>query len=761
MADISNIDFEFEGFAQLAMNAAAGTMQILVGNPPTVQVYTVGINGTGNTALLLTGTPFPDTSFQPTYVAANALLGETYIASASGQVDVLTRPAASPMQMTLTLNGLDLGYTSQPYTLKVLATYPVYDDSLRTTPLTITATPVGGTPYTFASGHVSDYGFPGGGSYDQMFPAAGEYTLVASAPASANYGAVTSPPLHVFVGNTGVYPTVTTLTVPATSKTGVFDAIVNVAGTTYAPLGQVYVQDQTGAQVGNVQLPGGPIALPITVPVTLNTGNQTLTATYSGDEQNQASTSATQTVVVGTPVQVTPTIVLSLASGSVASGATLAGTVKTTSNSTMAPTGTMIIYASQAGSTTANQVAMVQAGASFANGGASFSFTAPAAAGSYTLFAGYGGDTNYKNGVSASVPLTVTGAALQTTVIGLVAPATATPGTAFNLVVGFNVEGAFTTQPTGNIVVTATQAAGAAINLGTVTPAQGMAPGGANLPVTLPSAGVYTINANYAGDTLYTASSNMATVTVNGLPTMLAVTTAANLVAGQPFNMTATLTATGSTTAPTGNIVITLTPTNGTTPVVITFTAAKASVAGGFTFPVSLFQSGGYGLSAVYAGGGAYTGSTATGTLTVASATTALTLTGPPSGTVGAAVSYVATLTGGALPTGSVAITSTLRGGGAGPSATVTAAQAATTGGSSVQLTFAAAGVYTVQAAYVGDNNNQPSLSQGVPVNITGVAVPPSFTFTTNATGGINLLGDTTVSPQSITWELSSSCRRF
>ena len=47
---------------------------------------------------------------------------------------------------------------------------------------------------------------------------------------------------------------------------------------------------------------------------------------------------------------------------------------------------------------------------------------------------------------------------LQTTSVGIVAPATmATPGTAFNVVVGFNVQGAFMTPPTGNIILTATQ----------------------------------------------------------------------------------------------------------------------------------------------------------------------------------------------------------------------------------------------------------------------------------------------------------------
>ena len=91
-----------------------------------------------------------------------------------------------------------------------------------------------------ATGHVSDIGYPGSSFYTYMFPAAGQYTIVATAEASANYPAVTSPPLNVFVGNTGVYPTAISLSVPATAPAvngaATLNATVNLTGTTYAPL---------------------------------------------------------------------------------------------------------------------------------------------------------------------------------------------------------------------------------------------------------------------------------------------------------------------------------------------------------------------------------------------------------------------------------------------------------------------------------------------------------------------------------------------
>src|ERR1035437_9691929 len=278
VADVSNVPFSLGSYPQLALSAASGTMQILTSNP--AAVYSVGIDGTGNTAVEVSGTTFPDSNFQPTYIAANALQGETYIASASGQVDVLTRPASLQGGLTITLTGPDLSYTSQEYDLTPLALWPLYDASLGTAKLTITVTPDGGAPVTVATGHISDIGYPGSSFYTYTFPAPGRYTFVATAEASALYPAVTSPPLYVYVGNTGVYPTAVSLTAPSTAPStngeATFNATVNLTGTTYAPTGQVYIQDQTGAEVANISLPAGVISNPLTLPVTIGDGVSTL-----------------------------------------------------------------------------------------------------------------------------------------------------------------------------------------------------------------------------------------------------------------------------------------------------------------------------------------------------------------------------------------------------------------------------------------------------------------------------------------------------
>jgi hypothetical protein len=845
VADVSDVPFTLDSYPQLALNAASGTMQILTSNP--ASVYSVGINGTGNTAVEVTGAPFPDSNFQPTYITANALQGETYIASANGQVDVLTRPTTLQGGLTITLTGSDLGYTSQEYDLKPLALWPLYDDSLGTAKLTITVTPDGGAPVTVATGHISDIGYPGSSFYTYTFPAPGRYTFVATAEASALYPAVTSPPLYVYVGNTGVYPTTVTLTAPSTAPSSngeaTFNATVNLNGTTYAPTGQVYIQDQTGAEVANISLPKGVISNPLTLPVTIGDGVSTLTAVYSGDEQNQGSKSAGQNITVGTVTKVTPTFNLSLTSSTVVSGAKVNGALITTSTLTTAPTGAITIYATPSKSTTSNAVATVQAAQSFAAGGASFSFTA-GSADTYSIFAGYGGDANYNNAVSTptnvvvtgapvidttlgitnpatvvagtsfntvvkmqlassstiaptgnivltaqtagastitlgnitpaqatatggytlatSLPaagtytlnatyvgdtnfgassqqssITVTAAPLQVTTIGIVAPTTATPGTAFNVVVGFNVFGAFTTQPTGNIVLTATFAGGSPTTLATVTPAQGMAPGGANVSVTLLNAGAYTLNANYAGDTLYAASTNTATVTVNGFATALKITATSAEKVGAAFNATVLLTTTGSTTAPTGNVVISATPANGSAATIATIPASSAFASGGATVPVTLNNAGNYTLTATYAGAGPYLGSSGTATIAVAGIATVLTLKIDPAAPV-ANAPYLGDMTfstpgSTVVPTGNVTLTVAYNGGTPVLNSTI-AASDLLANPAQVNLISGDLGTYVVTAAYGGGGIYAPSSAT---VSFTILISPSTLTLTGPSTGTV------------------------
>jgi large repetitive protein len=370
-----------------------------------------------------------------------------------------------------------------------------------------------------------------------------------------------------------------------------------------------------------------------------------------------------------------------------------------------------------------------------ATGGYTVATSLPAA-GTYTVVATYAGDANF-GASSKSSTMTVTAAPLQTTSVGIVAPATAIPGTAFNVVIGFNVFGAFTTQPSGSIVLTATLAGSSPTTIATVTPAQGMAPGGANVSVTLPNAGVYTLNANYAGDKLYAATTNTATVTVNGFPTTVKISAAANPKAGVAFNATVLLATTGSTVAPTGNVVITATPAVGSPATVATITAAAAFATGGASVPITLANAGSYTLTATYAGAGPYTGSSGTATVSVAGFATTLALTispASPSANSSFDVKESFTATGSTTPPAG-SITLTLAANGGTPQVVLTS-NASDVFGSYVQTSAltGAPGTYVLTATYPGAGIYQPSTAQ---VKFTIAISPTTLTLTGPSTGKV------------------------
>jgi hypothetical protein len=712
VADVSNVPFSLGSYPQIALNAASGTMQILTSSPS--MLYTVGITGTGNAAISVPGSTFPDSNFQPTYVVANPLLGETYIASASGQVDVLTRPATAKAGLALTLSGSDLGYTSQQYQVKPLALYPVYDSSLSSAALTITATPDGGAPVTVATAHVSDVGYPGGSFFTYTFPAAGRYTLVATAAASANYPAVTSPPLYVYVGNTGVYPTSVALSLPAsvaaTNGTATLNATVTLTGTTYAPTGQVYVTDATGTQVGLLQLPKGVISNPLTVPITVNQGNQMLTAVYGGDAQNQGAKSTPQAITVGTVTKVTPVLMVTVPATAVA-GAAVTGGVTLTSTSTTTPTGSVTIYAALSGGA-ASPIATVTAAQAFGSGGMSFTFTAPAA-GSYTVYAGYGGDSTYNNAVSANVGLVV---GMTTTSLTVSGPANVVPGASFITTVTLKTMGSSTAAITGNVTLKASSTTSFdTYSLGTIPAASAMMSGGVQVTGSLPVEGVYSVTATYAGDANYASSQSTIVVNVSLPTTSLGLSAATNQTAGVAFPLNVSLKQqAGFTGMPTGNVVISTTAGSSTT-TLATITAAQALTSGGYPAQVTLPSGGSYLVTAIYAGDSNFAGTTASLLITAASTAT-LTLRSVPTSSLTVNTNFqlcvdLSSTTTTATPTGSFALSATDPTGNPAAYPSVPAASSLAKTACTSPFQVAKAGNWTFTAAYPGDSNYPPLLA--------------------------------------------------
>ncbi len=744
VADVSSIPFTFGSFPQLALNAASSTLQILSGSP--AALYTVALNGLGNTATLVTGSPFPDSNFKPTFVTANPLLGETYIASSSGQVDILTRPAAARARGTIELYGTDNAIATQSYTLYTQSINPTGDTDLTNATTTFTATPAGGAAYTLATAPF--YNFAGtNGNVSVTFPAAGVYTIVATTPATTNYPAITSLPLVVTVGATGVtgvYPTTLALGVPATAPSGPVVVTATLSGSTYGPTGRIVVTDATNNEVGRYTLTGAAVAFPVNITLTLPDGPSTLSATYNGDDQNQTSTSPTANITVGAVAKVTPTLSLALPS-SPAAGSTATGTVSLLSSSTTAPTGNITIYAVPSGTTTQVTLAVIPAAQAFASGGKSFTFTVPAT-GTSSVFASYDGDTAYNLAFSPTYSLVSTAPAKITTTTTISAPASPTAGVNFTVLITLKSATASTPAPTGNVTLTATPAGGGTPSTATYTAAQAFASGGYPAVVALTAAGTYSLTAAYAGDANYEASSGTVTTIVASPPVVtptLSLSIAATETAGTSQPGTLAYDFSGSTATATGNILIIATSSTGASITLATIAASQTKGHLATIFAFTAPASGNYAVTAQYAGDASFNPATSNvinlAVTTPGFTTTALSLSAPA--TVTAPQAFTATIrltsatTPPSAPTGNVILTATSTAGGTSTTvATIPATQAFAAGGTTTSVIIFSAGAYTLTATYAGDTNyGFSTASVGVnvvaPVATITITVPPAATI--------------------------------
>ena len=735
VADLANVPLTFGAYPQIALNAASGTMQILTSSP--VGLYSVGINATGNTAVAVTGSVFPDAGFAPTYIAANPLVGETYIASSSGQVDVLTRPSASQERATLTLIGDDTAVVGSSYFLRGLVLYGTSDSSLVGGTVTITATPKTGAAYTFGTKTVGSFAYPGGSLSSASFAAAGVYTLVASVAASATHPAFTSNALNVTVvasGLAGVYPTTLTLTVPANSAATTFNASVVLAGGTYAPGGRIVINDSTGSEVGRKVLGTGALTVPVVISLTLPMGSATLTAVYNGDDQNAPSTSAPQAVVVGTVTKSTPALALTIPSGGSA-GATLTGNILFNTSATSAPTGSIVITAVASGSTTQIPLATVSAAAAFAAGGTTFTFTAPAS-GSYTATANYAGDGNYNPAPPSSPPFVVGAAVLSTTTTNLSGVTNQAAGVAFALTVRLTQQSGTTGTPTGNVVVTATPTGGGATTtLATVTAAQALATGGFAAQVTLPAAGSYNVTATYAGDANFSTSTGSLVITAGPVATTIVVAAPSLVGAGNKFIANVTLkTATAQTAVPVGKVNLVAIPNGGGAAIALdSVLASVAYSANGAALQVSLIDPGSYTLSASFVADTNFLGATGTAAISVVPLET-FTLTGPTSVPVGTTFTVNVNLKSQintTPPTGNITFT-VVQGAIQFSSQTIPAAQAFAAGGANLSVNLTRVGAYTLTATYAGDALYAVASAT---LNGTTTGAPTSIVLSGPATG--------------------------
>jgi hypothetical protein len=212
-----------------------------------------------------------------------------------------------------------------------------------------------------------------------------------------------------------------------------------------------------------------------------------------------------------------------------------------------------------------------------------------------------------------------------------------------------------------------------------------------------------------------------------------------------PITSATALQASPATAAPNASITLTAS-VFGTNPTgSVSFTAngnslgTEALANGTVTLQTSFANAGSYTVTATYAGDSNNTASTsATVGVTISPAASSTTLQAPSGGNVNGQITLKATVSGDS-PTGSVSFS-------AGSTSLGTATL--TSGVATLQTSFAAAGSYSVTAAYQGDHNNAASTSSAATIMIAA----PDFTVSANPTSGTITPGQTatftfTVSP--------------
>jgi hypothetical protein len=225
----------------------------------------------------------------------------------------------------------------------------------------------------------------------------------------------------------------------------------------------------------------------------LATGQHSITATFSGNTNLSASTSAASIQTIN-QAATSATVSSSLNPSSFGQAITFTATVLPSSGSS--PTGIVAFFDSGA------QIGMVNLSGGVAQ------FTAPAgsfAVGTHSITAKYAGDANFTSGTSSALTQTVNAIATTTTLSSNANPSTSGQSVTFTASVQFSSG----SSPTGNVTFF-----DGSTTLGTVA----LSGSSAQLATTSLAAGTHSIAAQYSGDSHFTGSTSSAlTQTVNSV----------------------------------------------------------------------------------------------------------------------------------------------------------------------------------------------------------------------------------------------------
>jgi autotransporter-associated beta strand protein len=466
-------------------------------------------------------------------------------------------------------------------------------------------------------------------------------------------------------------------------------SVAAVSPLTGTPTGTVEFYEGTTA-LGSATLSGGAASL---APMALPAGANAITAIYSGDSTFTASTSPAVTVTVA-KVTTTTSVTATPSTPSYGQSVTLTATVVPATTGSVAPTGTVTFFN---GSTTL--------GTGSVAGGVATLVTTSLPAGTGSVTATYGGDTNYAS--STSPAITVPVAVTATTIAVTYFPTS--PVVSQNVTLTATVS---SVSPGGGTPTGTVEFLNGSTSLGTGTLVNGVA----TLVTAALASGSNTINATYDGDSNFSGSAAPA-IAINVAATATSSTTVTYTPASPTYGTSVTFTATIVVTSgtPTGTVNF----YNGTT-LLGSGTVSTASGVTTASLSTTALPAGSNSVTAQYSGDSSFTSSTSPAvavTVTEVATTTAVTFT-PSSPAVGATVTLTATVTsssaGATSPSGTVDFFNGTTLLGTGTLSTTSGVTTAAFATSSLP-----AGSNSVTAQYLGDSNYAGSTSPATTVTVT------------------------------------------
>lgn len=478
-----------------------------------------------------------------------------------------------------------------------------------------------------------------------------------------------------------------------------FTITVSSAPNTPAPTGDVDITD-AGTNIGNVTITPATSTTSTATFVTssLTGGTHTIRADYNGDGNYRTSNSSNLSQVVNKASSSTA-VVSSQNPAITGASVTLTATVTGVAGGATA-TGTV---------TFKDGAATLGTGALNGSGVATFA-TAALTAGSHSITAVYGGNTNYNTSTSSVLTQVINApVATTTSVISSSNPANESTSVTFTA----TVTGGAT--PSGTVTF---KDGAATLGTGTLNGS-----GVATFSTSSLAVGSRSITAVYGGDATHSGStSSVLSQQIIG-NTSIAVTSGTNpSVTGQSVTFTATI----STSS--GSVSGTVTFKDGATTLGTGTLASNVA-----TFATSALSVGSHSITAVYAGDSNYNGSTSsalTQTVNKGNTTTAVTTSGSPSAP-GASVTFTATVSATSPASGTRTGTVTFKDGAATLGTGTLSGNVATFATTSLSI-----GSHTISAVYAGDTNFNTSTSSNLTQvvddnssNITIATSPNPSTF--------------------------------